>query len=250
MSPATAAREHLDRRVLGGFFFSDAITAASVSAPLTVASTQLKLRVNRSGVYAIFDAPGFSGLNTEFIPGPDWPTAPGPSFEISVQAPNQRYLPRRAKISAPRTLASLGTAQQVTLYPDPSSYVAPNWAVIRATVAGNNGVGLPWAVLQAIRSDKSVAATGMTDARGEALLALTGIGVQVSTNSTGAVTETTIPLTVQAWFDPSALNQPSTWIPDPDDILNNLANASLKTNTLAASVGPGQTFFAAITISV
>ena len=105
-------------------------------------------------------------------------------------------------------------------------------------------------MLEAIRSDNSIAATGMTDARGEAMLAVPGLGLQVSADSSGAVTETTIPVTIQAWFDPTTLQQSAGWIPNPDDILNNLSSTSLKTNKLTGALGAGQTLFAAITITV
>jgi hypothetical protein len=249
MSPAVSGRQ-VDRRVLGGFLFLDAITGASVTDPLAVSNTSLTLRVNRSGIYAIINAPGFSNLNTEFDPQPDWPAADGPLFEITVQDRSLQYLPRRAQVAAPQSLASLATPQKVALYPGPSSHVEPNWAIIRASVSDGSGAGLPWAVLEAIRSDNSVAATGMTDARGEAMLAVPGLGLQVSADSSGAVTETTQPVTIQAWFDPTTLQQPAGWIPNPDDILNNLSSTSLKTNKLTGALGAGQTLFAAITITV
>jgi len=254
MSPVMSGTQ-IDRRVLGGFLFLDAVTGESVTDPLAVSDTSLTLRVNRSGVYAIMDAPGFSNLNTEFDPLPDWPATGGPLFEITVQeiisqGRSSQYLPRRAQVSAPQSLASLATPQKVTLYAGPSGHIEPNWAIIRASVADGTGAGLPWAVLQVIRSDNSVAATGLTDERGEAMLAVPGLGLQVSAGSSGAVTETTIPVTVQAWFDPSTLQQPAGWVPNPDDILNNLSNASLKTNKMTGALGAGQTLFAAITISV
>jgi len=255
MSPAGTS-ESVDRRVLGGFVMVDAITNASVTSALSVTSTQLKLRANRSGIYAIFDAPGFSALNTQFIPvTAQWPAsaAAAPSFEVSVQDPTLRYLPRRAQVGAPQPLASLGTPQRVALYPSASAGVALNWAVIRAAVTGSKGQGLPWAVVRALKSDNSVAATGVTDARGEALLAVPGLGAQISDSGSGPVTVGTTAVTVQAWFDPSVLKQPAGWIPNPDDILNipgGLAASALPTGKTTGSISATQVFFAGITISV
>jgi hypothetical protein len=242
--------DRVDRRVLGGFFFSDAVTGASILDPLIVRNTQLQLRLNRSGVYAIFNAPGFGQLSAEFDVQPDWPTANGPSFEITVLDPSLRYLARRAMVQAPQALASLTKPQQVVLYPSPSAVTEPNWAIVRANVTAIDGSGLPWAVVQVIRSDNTVAATGMTDARGEALLAVTGLGVQVSANGSGSVTETTIPVIVKAWFDPGVLQQPAGWIPNPDDILTDIANAALKTGSMTGALGARQILLAAISISV
>lgn len=245
----TGFTESVDRRVLGGFVFVDAITGASVVDPLAVTSTSLQLQANRSGVYAIFDAPGFSGLITQFNPAAaGWP-APQ-SFEITVQDPSLRYLTRRAQVQAPQSLTSVFSPQKVPLYASPSAVLAPNWAVVRASVTGSDNSGLPWAAVKVLKSDNTSAATGMTDARGEALLAVMGLGVQVSANASGAVTEITIPVTVQAWFDPSVLQQPAGWIPNPDDILGNLSNAALKTGTQTGVLGAGQILKALIPISI
>jgi hypothetical protein len=249
MSPAIIS-EKVDRRVLGGFLFADAVTSESIVKPLVVSNTPLKLRLNRSGVYAIFDAPGFSSLKSAFdLPPGVWPAA-GQAFEITVRDPGFRYLPRRAAVQAPQSLATLGTPQRILLYPTPAGDVEPNWALVRATVTGSGGAGLKWAVLQAIRSDNSIAATGMTDARGEGLLALSGLGVQVSSSDSGSVTESTIPITIRAWFDPAVLQQTADWVPNPDDILGTLSNPALKTGSVTGALGAGQIFFAGITISV
>lgn len=243
-----ALREWTDRRVLGGLLFVDAITGSAIPDPLRVASAQLQLRPNRSGVYVVFDGPGFRALTTQFIPdGASWP---GPqSFEISVQDPSLRYLARRAQIQAPQPLNAATTLQTVTLYPSAAAEVAPNWAVVRASVVGTSGAGLPYCVLRIVRGDNSVAATAITDVRGEGLLAVAGIGVQVSGDVSGAVTETTTPVTVQAWFDPAARNQPAGWIPNPDDILGSLSSTAWKTGAFTGPLGPRQVLFAKITIA-
>jgi hypothetical protein len=241
--------EPVDRRVLGGFVFVDAITNGLVVDPLRVTSDDLQFRVNYSNVYAIFDAPGFTGLTSQFNPDPtSWP--PARNFEVTVRDASLHYLPRRVQVQAPQNLTAVFTPRQFVLYPSPSAEVAPNWAVVRASVRNAAGDGLPWAVVRVTRSDDTVAATGMSDSRGEALLAVTGLGVQVSASSTGAVTETTIPVTAQAWFDPGVLSQPAGWVPNPDDILLNLSNPALKTATITGALGARQTLFADITISL
>jgi hypothetical protein len=239
--------ETIDRRVLGGVVFIDSLTGASITDPLTVSSSTLDLRANRSGVYVIFNAPGFSALTGAFTPvAGNWPAAQ--SFEVTVRDPSLCHLPRRAQVQAPQALAGASTPQTVTVYASPSAPLAPNWGVLRLSVQGSAGTGLPWAVVQALRADNTVAATGMTDARGEALLAVTGIGVQVSANASGPVTEKSIPLTMKAWFDPGVLAQPAGWIADPDSILSNPANAALKTATQTGTLGRGQTLFVTIPV--
>ncbi|HEY2383506.1 MAG TPA: hypothetical protein VGK48_20220 [Terriglobia bacterium] len=240
--------ESVDRRVLGGFIFVDAITNSSIENPLPVTSAQLAVKVNRSGVYAIFNGPGFTALTNQFIPATPWPAAQ--TLEISVSDPSLRYLARRAQIQAPQSLAGVFTPQQVPLYPGPSGPVELNWAVVRVSVASNAGVPLPWAVVRVLLADNSVAATGMTDTRGEALLAVTGLGIQVTSTATDPVTESATSVTVQAWFDPGMLTQPQGWIPNPDVMLGNLSNPSFKTGTQTGALEARETLYAQITISV
>ena len=238
-----------DRRVLGGVVFVDSITQTSIVDRLAVTSADLTLRPNRSGVYAIFNAPGFSALTSEFAPAAaGWPDAQ--SFEIAVSDPSRRYIARRARVQAPQPLAAAFTPQRVALYAGPSQALAPNWAVVRASVTASDGRPLPWTILQLVKSDNSIIATGMTDARGEAVLAVMGLGVQVSANASGSVTEVTIPVTVKAWFDPGAFQQAPGWLPNPDDILANLASNSLRQGQQSGALGSGQTLLAAISISV
>ncbi|HEX4319709.1 MAG TPA: hypothetical protein VHZ52_02310 [Acidobacteriaceae bacterium] len=249
MSAAVAGLQ-VDRRVLGGIAFASAITGTSIVDSLVVRNTQLQLRVNRSGIFAILNAPGFTKLNSEFDVVPaDWP-AISTAFEITVQDPSLRYLGRRAMVQAPQTIASLAAPQKVVLYPGPAGEVEPNWAIVRATVTDTHANGLPWAVLQVLKSDNTVAATGMTDQRGEALLAVPGLGVQVSSGGSGSVTESTLAVTVHAWFDPTVLQQPAGWVPNPDDTLKTLTNPALKTANIASTLAAGQTILAAITISL
>jgi len=264
--------ESVDRRVLGAFRCIDAITGNSVVDPLRVSNTQLLIRPNRSGIYVIFDGRQFESLTTQFIPDTPWPN-PQP-FEVTIKDPSLRYLSRRAQVQTPEELIATGIAtidsppvigsppqaqspfdpQRIILYPSPSAGVAPNWAVIRASVvqAGTNPPkGLPWAVLRvSLPTGNNVLATGMADARGEALLAIPGLGVQPSQSSHGSVTESTVDVRVDAWFDPTVLTQPPGWIPNPDEILNRLFDPELKNSAQSAQIGAGQTLSLSFAISV
>jgi hypothetical protein len=84
----------------------------------------------------------------------------------------------------------------------------------------------------------AVLATGMGDARGEALLAVPALKLQVS-QSGGTFSITTLAATVTAFFDPTILTAPANYVPDPDDILSNLSNTALKSATQAAQLGVG-----------
>lgn len=262
MSTAAVPIENIDRRILGAFVCTDAITGNSIVPAVPVTAPNWTVKANRSGIYVIFDGPNLDPLTGQLIPTGTWP-APV-TFEVSLQDPSLRYLPRRAKVQAPlpvptyppvpATLTGVFVPQQVKLYPSPATTIGPNWASIHASVtkAGTNPPqGLPWAVLQVIKnSDSSVMATAQTDANGEALLAVVGLTVQANTSGGGPVTTSTVAATVKAYFDPSVLTQPPGWIPNPDDILSNLSNPALKTSTQPVQLSSGQETAMSFAISV
>jgi hypothetical protein len=285
--------ENVDRRILAGFRCVDAITSGSILSPLTVTAALLVLRRNRSGIFAVMDAPGFTALTNQFLPSTSssWPRPS--SFEITIQDPTLSYLARRATIAvpqplpvipppsapaptttpqattptptttgqgapattappaAPPPLPPVTTPQTVVLYPTPAAPIAPNWAVVRVSVMSNatTPAPLPWAVIQ-LTGTGSATPVGLTNLNGEALLAVQGLGLSLSSNSTGAVTEATTAATVTALFDPSSLSQPKGWIPNPDDILLNQSSSQWKSASQPVQLGPGQTVFVTLTISL
>jgi hypothetical protein len=244
--------ENVDRRVLGAFVCVDAITGNSVIPAIPVTAPQWTVTPNRSGIYVIFNGPNFDALTDEFFPSGTWP-APV-SFEVSLQDPSLRYLPRRANVQAPlpvptyppvpNPVTGVFAPQQVAVYPSPAGVIGSNWATIHASVTlqgSNPPQGLPWAVLQVVQnSNNAVLATGQTDLNGEGLLAVVGLTVQANTGGGGPVTVSTVAATITAYFDPSVLSQPAGWIPNPDDILTNLTNPALKSSSQAVELGSGQ----------
>jgi len=266
--------EPVDRRILGAFVCVDAITSSSIVNPVSVTAPQWSVKPNRSGTYIIFNGPNLYLSTTQFVAGA-WPTQT--SFEVTLQDPNGRYLPRRASVQTSLTvpaippappgatsnaaaIAALGQSgavfnpQQVALYRAPSAGFGPNWAVIHASVnrAGTTPPqGLPWAVLQVTRnSDNTVMVNGQADTSGEALLAVAGLTIETNPTGTGPVTLSTVAVTVTAYFDPTRLTPLPGWIPNPDDILNSLPNAALASASQTVQLGSGQELLMNFALSV
>lgn len=247
--------DRVDRRVLGAFRCVDAASLQQVPQGVRATSTELDLRRNASGFFVVFNAPGMRDRTTEFDLDPDqaWP-APKP-FSVSIRPAGYRYLPRRATVNMPRKPAPMtdpGSAmipQDVLLFLGPAAVPGVNWAVVRASVTlGDTGAGAPWAVLRLVRdSDGAVLAIGMSDRSGEAVLAVPGIGVSSNPNGDGAVVTATVDATLTVYFDPAILEQVARdpeWLPNPDVVLNDLANVDLKTSSQAVKVGRGtQSYF-------
>jgi hypothetical protein len=256
--------ESVDRRVLGAFVCVDAITGGSIVNPLTVTAPQWNIKPNYSGAYVIRDGPNLHDSSTQFAPQ-TWPGTV--IFEVTVQDPTGRYLPRRVQVGTAQTVPAIPPAapgassnsasvaalsqtgavfnpQKVTLFRAPSAPFGPNWAVIHASVnrAGTTPPqGLPWAVVQVTRnSDSTVLVNGLAGATGEALLAVAGLTIETNTTGTGPVTLSTVAVTVTAYFNPNVLTQPAGWIPNPDDILNSASKAAFVSASQPAQLGSGQ----------
>jgi hypothetical protein len=250
--------ENVDRRVLGAFRLIDSITGGTVSGPMTVQSPGLTLRQNRSGIWVIFNGPNFTPLTNSFLPPANWP--PPAPFTVSIQDPSGKYLARLATLEVPAPLtaasdpASVFNPQGITLFASAGAAMGANWAVVRASVvraATTPPQGLANAILRVTRtSDNSILAVGMTDARGEALLAVPGLGVRAGTTPAGPVLEATTAVSVEAFFDSTFLTQPAGFLPNPDQLLSNLGAASVKTDTLTAQLGAGLSIPLNFSISV
>jgi hypothetical protein len=251
--------ENVDRRVLGAFRCADSITGASIQAPLVVSSPVLKIRQNHSGIWVIFNGPGFALVTDDFLPSGSYP--PSAPFVITIQDPSGTYLSRQATLNVPPPLtpvsdpASMFNPRTIVLYGTAGLPIGQNWAVVRASVT-RSGItppeGLGNALVQVTRtSDSALLATGMTDKRGEALVAVQGIGVRASSNASGAVLEATTAVTVRAFFDATILTQPAGWVPDPDQLLGNVGGASIKTAApQAVQLGAGLSISVSFSISV
>src|SRR5271157_5611555 len=174
----------LERRILGAFRMVSAMTATSIDGDFALDTGELDVLRNRSGIYVVRDAPGMHELTLKSealgvtIPAQQ-------QFELTVRDDSRVYLPRRFKLNLPRKIApasdpdSVMNAVPVQLYPTAAAPTTQSWALLRVSVikaggAANNG--LPWSLVEVRqKSDGTLLKTGITDARGEALVAVLGL---------------------------------------------------------------------------
>jgi len=213
----------LDRRVLGGVRFVDAVTGLPVSRMLKVSAPNVRWIRNRSGDYVVALAPGLGAHTAAFVAPPAAPPLGNVAVAITVSDPLGEYLPRRAVVTLPRDPDPAHAAQGgslfrpvgVPLYPAPVAPTAPGWAVVRVTVRGATPESrLPGALLRVVQDGtERVLARGLADARGEALVAVPGIPVTTFSAGPGPVLATQVAAHLQV-FAPAAGADPS----DPDEL--------------------------------
>jgi hypothetical protein len=221
----TRVLESLDRRVLGAVRFVDAVTRRRVEDALHPRASGVRFIRNRPGDYVMLEAAGFGAHTSSFEP-PVSPPAPGSvPVTVEVRDPAGRYLSRQATVHLGLDVdpgnagvhdgTSLFDVIEVPLFRSPAAPTLPGWAVIRATLEGPGANGVRGGVLLRVvrTSDGLLLGSGMTDERGEALVAVAGIPVTTFGSDTGPVLATSVTVVVEVVADGEAGE-----LPDPADL--------------------------------
>lgn len=203
-------RTNIERRILAAIEFYDVVTDAPVRELLRLeAGAGVSFVRNRSGYYVLLSAPGWEDYSTCFLTPPD--IAPR-TLVLKVSDPHDRYLSRAFQVTLPR---SLDTAQEnavykpvrVPVFPAPAAHTPSNWAKLYATIK-EEGTGhlLPWALLivewKGVKNT-AMSSSGLADQRGEVVIPLPGILLQVTSDDQDHLTELETPLAATIYWDTS-----------------------------------------------
>jgi hypothetical protein len=203
-------------------------------------------------LWVIWYAAGLGAHTSSFDSPPASPPLGKVSVVVEVADVSSRYLARRASLDLPRDPAparadqpdSLFQPIAVRLYPASTVPVSPGWAVIRASVRrAPSGRPAAGALVRVLRvSDQAVLARGMSDERGEALVAVPGIPLTTFSTGEGPPLATEVDVTVQAIFDPAAAGAP-----DPDALEK---RAGLPATSSSHKLAAGRELVASLSIQV
>ncbi|RMH31333.1 MAG: hypothetical protein D6690_16775 [Nitrospirae bacterium] len=215
--------ERIDRRVLGAIRFLDATTYTPLVRDLILSSPVATFLRNRRSLYVLSAVHTLESHGNAFPAPPASPPIGSVSVELAVRDPQEMYLPRRCRLHLPRNPDPAAAGQpgsffhaiDIPLYPAPTAKTSHNWVSLYASVMqAGTGNPLVGALLRVIRRhDSQILARGLTDTRGEALVAVSGIPVTTWDEGTATVLTSEVPVTVEAIVDPHAGP-----VADPDDI--------------------------------
>jgi hypothetical protein len=236
-----------DVRVLAALQLRDAVTRTPVSDSLEVSSDGLVIARNRSGLWVVARARGFSTFADAFFAQPPLPAVPAPDavpadqdFTVHIDDPTRRWLPRLARVVLPRNPdpaqrtapSSLFQPIVIDLLPAPAASIgSPWWAVLRvharrAVAGGFAPLAGAWVRARRSGGDQAELGRALTDARGEGLLcvpalpAVTFAGPENDDGDDIADAPVTTPDTaavIEAVWDPTAA-----WPLDPDRLSTHL----------------------------
>ena len=215
MSLARSFREleRQESRVLGALRCVDAATGATIDSPLDVRSLDAapaRLLRNRSGLYVVRDGAALAAHAESFLAPPAQPAIGSLRLRLAISDPTGAYLPRTLSLPLPRDPAagpllgpdSLFLPMTVPLYPAPGAATGANWSLLRLSLrAQDNGDALGGALLR-VRRNGVVIARGLSDWRGEALVAVVGVPVTTFSDDENAVVVSAIEVSLDAVFDP------------------------------------------------
>ncbi len=215
MSLAQSFREleRQESRVLGALRCVDASTGAPIDRLLDVRSLDTapaRLLRNRSGLYVIRDWAAMAAHADTFPLPPALPAIGSLRLRLAVSDPTGAYLPRIVSLPLPRDPAagpmlgpdSLFVPKAVALYPAPGAATGANWSLLRVSLSDSgNGDALGGALLR-VRRNGVVIARGLSDWRGEALVAVVGVPVTTFSDDENAVVVSAIEVSLDAVFDP------------------------------------------------
>ena len=202
--------ENVDRRVLGALRLVDGNTGAVLREPLLLSLPGARVQRNRSGLWVFSDLAALADHVAAFDAPPPLPAVGSISLTAVVSDPSGRYLPRRATLALPRdaTAANAGLVGSlfrpidIVLWPSPAAPTGANWAVLRISVVDTvSGDALGGVLLRITRAGATLA-QGLSDWRGEALVAVPGVPVTTWSDEPDAVVALEINATLDAVFDP------------------------------------------------
>ena len=260
--------ERVETRVLGALSVVDATTGTRIVDGLALEpAAGARLQRSGSGLYVIVHVAALAAQEASFSP----PTAPplgSVAMDVRIADTFGRYLPRLATVTLPRDptpaddppASSLFVPVTLALYPSPSARTGANWATLRVTATDTHTGDALGGALLSVTVGAAVVARGLTDWRGEALVAVPGIPVTTWSDDPGEVVAHETAASVELLFDPAAgsrtpatqvvAGQPPATLPcvDPDAI--EAQRATLHPVSVAASLATGRSQTLSLTLAL
>ncbi|MGA6828031.1 hypothetical protein ACO9S2_10500 [Nitrospira sp. NS4] len=245
--------ESLTRRVLAALRVVDGVTGQPILSPLSVSGAGTLWVRNRRGLYVLTGMTGLEAHQDGLMGPPATPAVGSMSVVVDVRDMGSTYLSRRQTIRLPRDPDPVHAGEsgsvfrpiESRLYLSPSAPTSSAWAVIRVTVVREGTEqGLGGTLIRVLRaSDGEVLARGISDGRGEALVAVPGIPVMTWEDAPGPVMGTEVDVQVEVVCDPGGGEAP-----DPDQLEAN--RATLPNRQTAMKLTSGRTVVRKLTVAI
>jgi hypothetical protein len=188
--------ERVERRVLGAVRIVDATTGTRIDDGLVLTPpADARLQRNRSGLFVITHMEALAAHESAFGAPPATPALGSVALALRIDDTLGRYLPRLARVALPRDPTpadvlpanSLFVPVALGLYPSAAARTGANWATLRVTATETSTGDALGGALLIVSVGGVVVARGLSDWRGEALVAVPGVPVTTWSDAPGAV---------------------------------------------------------------
>lgn len=262
--------ERVESRVLAALRFIDAATEAPIATPMQLLSLDGRANFirNQRGMVVLDHWSGLGAHRDAFETPPALPAVGSLTLRIAVTDPAGVYLPRIVSLALPRDPtvvdpdpeSSLFEAVRVPMYPTAAATTGANWSLLRVSLSEDgSGDALGGALLR-VRRNGDVIARGMTDWRGEGLVAVVGVPVMTFGDDEEAVVVEAINVSLEVVFDPdsgsrlSAASLRDRRLPPPqvlvDPVAMEAAAAELPHSARSLSIAARRTQSVAMTLQL
>lgn len=214
MSRQLRELERIESRVLAALRFIDAGTGADIDTPMQAHALDGAARLlrNRSGLLVVSEWAALREHRDAFSAPPAAPDIGSLTLRIAVDDPSGRYLPRTVAVPLPRDPDPANQAEsdslfrplEVPMYPSAAGVTGGNWSLLRVSLTEQGSGDLLGGALLRVHRNGDVIACGMSDWRGEALVAVIGVPVMTFGDDEDAVVVDEISVQLEAVFDPDA----------------------------------------------
>ena len=188
--------ERVERRVLGAVSVVDATTGTRIADGLALTPpASARLQRNRSGLHVITHVDVLAAHESAFGAAPATPALGSVALALRIDDTRGRYLPRLASVALPRDPTpadalppnSLFVPVALALYPSASARIGANWATLRVTATETATGDALGGALVIVTVGAVIVGRGLSDWRGEALVAVPGVPVTTWSDAPGAV---------------------------------------------------------------
>jgi len=212
--PVLKRRDHLDHRVITALRPVDASTGVLIEDRLHARALdgQATFVRNQRNLIVLTFWSTLEDFRDAFAEQPTTPAIGSETLRIALEDPQGRYLSRLVSIDLPRDPDPANADQSdslfmpidVPMFPASHAATGENWSLLRVSLhEQGSGDALGGALLRVLR-DGDVVGRGLTDGRGEALVAVIGVPVMTfGTDEDDTVIVSTIPVSLEAIFDPA-----------------------------------------------
>lgn len=239
MTLALREFERIEQRVLGALEFVDATTGARIrkSLRLRVPASAEPARFvrNPSDLYVLRDWPPLAAHEAEFLQPPAAPVVASLALTLAVDDPDGEFVSRSLTMRLPRdpdpthrgSADSLFNAQRVELMRAAGAALGANWSRVDVRVAAQgDDAALGGALVELRDSGGALLARGLSDWRGEAMVAVAGVPVTTWSSGEGDPVSSETAATLRVFFVPALgsvtpraavlAGRPPTPLPAPD----------------------------------